>query len=450
MRPLISGLRLIFASIVMLIFATNAAASGASVKPFQHHLSVAQALEDIDQWFNWLHQTHPDLSHSVKNVDEFYDTVAQIKASINAPLNAMQLWQKMAPLNSMLADGHLKVGHGSSSQWRQWISEGVAFFPFEVKILDGHMIVNCDLAEQNSQYKGAKIVSVNGKSATVILNKLLTNTHGDTLAFRENVLQSQFNRLFYMTFGSQETFSIELEHNNKIHNITVKAKSAIPSSLAQQSFADAFNISYSNTTALLTVNTFAWDDFKQFLTYMDNTFSAIKDNKVNHLIIDIRNNGGGNDDMWMAGILRYIADKPYRHFSTYRSKILLKYRDPGQIVGDIEQGENTRLIQPEPELSNFYHGKTSLLIGTGTYSSAIVFANTVQGYDFAKLIGSPTGGRSTQSGGIQFMTLNHSQLQMISPRFLLTRPSGIAQMTPVQPELTLSHAGIPASLKNNL
>ncbi|MBD1581109.1 S41 family peptidase [Pseudoalteromonas sp. S16_S37] len=450
MRPLQNGLRLIFASIAMLIFATNAVASEASVKPFAHHLSVAQALEDIEQWFNWLHQTHPDLSHSVKNVDEFYNTVAQIKASINAPLSAMQLWQKMAPLNSLLADGHLKVGHGSSAQWRQWISEGVALFPYEVQISDGLIIINSELAEQDSQYKGAKIVSVNGKSGEAILNTLLTNTHGDTLAFRENVLQSQFNRLFYMTFGPQDTFSITLERNNNIHNITVKAKAAIPSSLAKQSFAQAFNITYSNTTALLTVNTFAWDDFKQFLDFMDNTFSAIKERNVDHLVIDIRNNGGGNDDMWMAGILRYIADKPYRHFSTYRSKILLKYRDPGQIVGDIEQGENTRLIQPEPELDNFYHGKTSLLIGTGTYSSAIVFANTVQDYHFAQLIGLPTGGRSTQSGGIQFMSLNHSQLQMISPRFLLTRPSGIKQMTPVQSELTLSQANLPKALTSSL
>ncbi|BBN82544.1 hypothetical protein PA25_25290 [Pseudoalteromonas sp. A25] len=441
-----------YCTILLLNFAliNNSLASNAASEPFQHHLSTAQAIEDIDQWFNWLHQTHPDLSHSIADIDKFYEKVAQIKTTINEPLTAMQLWQKMAPLNGMLADGHLKVGHGSSSQWRQWINEGVALFPFEVKVTQGSLIVERELAKQVSQYTGAKIVSINGKSTAVIVRKLLNNTHGDTPAFREHVLQSQFNRLFYMTFGPQKSFTIELEHNQKIHRVKLKAQAAIPSSLAQQSFADAFNITYSNTTALLTINTFAWHDFRQFLDYMDNTFSEIKKRKVNHLIIDIRNNGGGNDDMWMAGVLRYIADKPYKHFSSYRSKILLKYRDPGQIVGNVEQGENTRLIQPQPELDNFYRGKTSLLIGTGTYSSSIVFANTVQDYQFAQLIGTATGGRSTQSGGIQFMSLAHSQLQMISPRFLLTRPSGIKQMTPVQPERSLSQANIPQALSNLL
>nr|MDC2855383.1 hypothetical protein [Ningiella sp. W23] len=73
-------------------------------------------------------------------------------------------------------------------------------------------------------------------------------------------------------------------------------------------------------------------------------------------MIDISNNGGGDDDFWMAGVMRYITDVPYRHFSHYRSKVLLKYRDPGQVAGEIESGENTRFIQPEPKLANFLPG----------------------------------------------------------------------------------------------
>ncbi|OHU88451.1 hypothetical protein BET10_12915 [Pseudoalteromonas amylolytica] len=416
------------------------------VTPFKGLLSVSQAHQDIEQWFNWLHQTHPDLSHSVEDVDAFYQKVAQIKSAIKSPMTAMTLWQHMAPLNSMLADGHIKVGHGSTSQWRQWIVQGTALLPLEVYINDDGIYVARDLGTQTSRYQGAKIESINGISATSMLQLLLTNTHGDTLAFRQSVLESQFNRLFYMTFGPQDSFHINLTHKGKPHSIKLSAKAALPKSLATSTFAEEFNVTYQDNTAILRVNTFAWDGFKQYLTFMDGVFTDIKEKNINHLIIDISKNGGGNDDMWMEGILRYIADKPYRHFSTYRSKILLKYRDPGQIVGNIEQGENTRLIQPDLQLDNFYTGKVSLLIGTGTYSSSVVFANTVQDYKFAQLIGTQTGGRSTQSGGIQFTTLTHSQLQMISPRFLLTRPSGVTQMTPVVPDISLTQASLPENI----
>ncbi|WP_442792711.1 S41 family peptidase [Pseudoalteromonas sp. T1lg23B] len=435
---------------VIFIFCTltsiTSKAQTTSFIPLQTPLSVEQAQQDFEQWFNWLHQTHPDLSHSVKDIDAFYQKVAEIKSTLKAPITAMTLWQAMAPLNSMLADGHIKVGHGSASQWRQWIAQGTALFPLEVHITNDGMYVARDLSAQSSHYQGAKIEAINGKGITSILQTLLENTHGDTLAFRQNVLQDQFNRLFYMTFGPQDSFDIDLVDDNKKHRITLNAKAALPQSLVVSSFAEAFNVTFQDNTAILRVNTFAWDDLKQYLTFMDSIFSDIKAKGISHLIIDISKNGGGNDDMWMAGILRYIADKPYRHFSTYRSKILLKYRDPGQIVGNIEQGENTRLIQPDLQLENFYTGKVSLLIGTGTYSSSIVFANTVQDYQFAQLIGAPTGGRSTQSGGIQFTKLTHSQLQMISPRFLLTRPNGVAQMTPVKPVVSLANANIPANI----
>ncbi|BCO20591.1 hypothetical protein KUC3_34480 [Alteromonas sp. KC3] len=402
--------------------------------PFSQQLTAKQAHSDMEQWFDWLHQTHPDLTHSIKNVDVFYDEYARIKASIVEPLSALALWQKMAPLNSILADGHIKVGHGSSKQWRQWITEGTALFPFEIDIKDGSLFIVRDLSEESSEYKGARIESVNGERATSILNKLLVNTHGDTPQFRGHVLQSQFNRLFFMTYGPHQTFDIELFHKAETQKITVNAKAAIPTHLKKHTFEEVFNVTYDAETALLTLNTFAWDDITQFLQFMDSTFAEIRRRNIGHLIIDIRNNGGGNDDMWMAGILRYIADKPYRHFSFYESKILLKYRDPGQLVGNIERGENTRRIQPELKLENFFRGRTTVLIDTGTYSSSIVFANTLQDYGFAQLVGNPTGGRSTQSGGIQFTQLAHSGLQMISPRFLLIRPSGAKQMTPVVPD----------------
>ncbi|MCF2907186.1 S41 family peptidase [Pseudoalteromonas sp. DL2-H2.2] len=82
------------------------------------------------------------------------------------------------------------------------------------------------------------------------------------------------------------------------------------------------------------------------------------------------------------------------------------------------------------------------LTGPLTYSSSVLFANTVQDYGFATLVGTPAGGRSSQSGGIQFLTLKHTGIRTIAPRFILHRPSGKQQMTPVQPDLAVSQQGL--------
>ena len=44
-----------------------------------------------------------------------------------------------------------------------------------------------------------------------------------------------------------------------------------------------------------------------------------------------------------------------------------------------------------------------------------------------------------QSGGIQFLTLKHTQISAVAPRLVLARPSGEKQMIQVQPNITLTH-----------
>ena len=60
----------------------------------------------------------------------------------------------------------------------------------------------------------------------------------------------------------------------------------------------------------------------------------------------------------------------------------------------------------------------------GTYSSAVLFANTVQDFRFGTLAGEGASVRSTQTGGVQKIALPNTGLVVWSPRFILARPSG--------------------------
>lgn len=84
-----------------------------------------------------------------------------------------------------------------------------------------------------------------------------------------------------------------------------------------------------------------------------------------------------------------------------------------------------------------FDGDVSVVVGKVTYSSAIVFANTMQDFDFADIVGEKSAGYSWQTGGIQFFTLPHSGLKAVSPRFYLVRPSGEGKGLPVLPDTPL-------------
>jgi C-terminal processing protease CtpA/Prc len=175
---------------------------------------------------------------------------------------------------------------------------------------------------------------------------------------------------------------------------------------------------------VLTINEFYWRDKSAFYDFTRNAFTRIRDAGVKTLIIDIRANGGGDDDVWIEGVMPYIASKPYRNGSTYLLRIIEGRQKAGQKVGDVVRGTQDTLYPPQLDNPLRFKGRVYVLIGARTYSSSVLFANVVQDSDFGIIAGVGGAARSTQSGGIQTVKLPNTQMGLVVPRFVLTRPAG--------------------------
>lgn len=407
---------------------------------------------DISSWFDWLHSTHPDLSYTVKDIDKFYKSVSQIKDSINSPLTVLEFWKRISPLNNQLSDGHLIVGHINVPIVKDYISKGGTLFPFEVLFNKNELLIYSNLGGKDSEYKGYVITKINNIPIATIIAPMLLRINGDSDAQREAILQRKFALFYMLIFGECKEFSISIKNGNQDKTILLNGLSELPNFYRKVAFEDNFKFNIlDNQNALLTINEFGWDDKKAYYDFMDSAFMGLKQNNIKHLIIDIRENGGGDDEFWMKGILKYIADKPYRWGSTYRKKIIAKYRDAGEVIGSTITGKIDTLIPVEINSKYKFDGKVSILIGPYTYSSAILFVNTVQDYKFGKLIGEPTGGKSGQTGAIQISKMPNSGLTMITPRFYLERPKGGGQKEPVNPDIKIEYDKLnPDKLINTL
>jgi C-terminal processing protease CtpA/Prc len=93
----------------------------------------------------------------------------------------------------------------------------------------------------------------------------------------------------------------------------------------------------------------------------------------------------------------------------------------------------------EPDLSNPLHfsGKTYVLVGRITYSSAVLFSNVVQDFGFAQLVGAGGYARARQTGGVRNITSPNTGLEFTIPFFALDRPSGIREPALVHPDIVL-------------
>jgi len=160
-----------------------------------------------------------------------------------------------------------------------------------------------------------------------------------------------------------------------------------------------------------------------------NTFNIDEDMKIirpylegiknyNALIIDIRGNGGGDDEYWSKNIVPMLINKPLdeKQYIAYRGGDFLEQFIKNRIGGGYEKlepissiyEENLKCLPPElkedfkyyfeclnhyePENSIGYKGKIYLLIDDGVFSASEAFAIFAKSTGFATLVGNRTSG----------------------------------------------------------
>jgi C-terminal processing protease CtpA/Prc len=148
--------------------------------------------------------------------------------------------------------------------------------------------------------------------------------------------------------------------------------------------AATFNILEGNI-GYLQLNSFGSADVVRIF---DSLFSSIA--KTDALIIDVRNNGGGNGQNGFE-ILGCLTDKPF-----YPGKAAIRaYHPVGRAWGNPE-GAEINGYDWKPYKPTRYTKPVAVLTSGATYSAAEDFTATFQGMKRGVVIGEPTGGSTGQ------------------------------------------------------
>ncbi len=381
-------------------------------------LTPAQMSDDIDALINGAIERHPDLSEYA-DIDNLLNYATQLKSQVNKPLSRTEFFKVIGQLNHQFKDGHSFL-IWPYQEYQLAKEKGNKPFPFDVALTNTQQLV----LAKDYQYQtttlaaGEVITAINGVPVPKLMETLQQYTGGETKRLRQHIVARRLPSMLWAVNGWQNTFTMQTEQQTVHIDNAQQWQSSVPNE------KDFYWKKISDNTAYMYLAHF---DVKPstFEEFVDTSFAEIKSQSLTNLIIDVRNNPGGNTDT-VTYLSRYLAHKPFRLVHSVHEKLNQDNRGWFNYKGNIGEVIQTNWSDWEEPISadTAFKGKTYLLTGPISYSAAIVFATTLQDNQFATLIGQATGGYANQTAQGNLFNLPHSQLRAYIATRLLVRPSG--------------------------
>jgi hypothetical protein len=329
---------------------------------------------------------------------------AQTLATLNRPLDARGFFLAAAPLFAALNDGHVALGLGYA--FEQWGNAGGKMFPLLLTFAGDELYI--DTPTDETLTKGTQIESIDGVAARAIVEDVVALQGGQTALLRRAFAPSLMRQFYYARYGERAAFEVVARlpdgrrierHANavtydELHRNTIDP-AASPYAFTRIAGGRIGYIEYRQCR-----------DIERFKTFLKATFTSIARTPVDGLVIDIRQNSGG-DSTLNAELWKYIASKPFsdggpvmmkvssrlkREYGFFRYN--MQYFPPAWFVrdGSLLTQDYTWIATIRPGRNALrYRGPVYLLIGTKTFSSALGCAQEAKDYRLATLVGQETG-----------------------------------------------------------
>ncbi|MBL8512879.1 MAG: hypothetical protein JNJ55_02730 [Betaproteobacteria bacterium] len=389
-------------------------------------LTPEDTARDLSVLRQALIETHPGLTRhqSRETLDRAFES---LQTRARQPMDSVAFYREIALLLASIRCDHTKAEVPAAlSAWRE---KNTSHLPFRFRLFGDRMFVQSSGARQAALPRGTEILSLNGQPVAGILAKLrpAMSIDGRTEASRtakleadSDLMGSGFDHFYPVHFGFPREWVLEtmVPGDAVPRSITMKPLTyadwqSLPwtSEVKAGEFYKSVTWRLSGKNAMLRVDTFVnYRNPVDAMRFYAAFFAQLKENKTEHLIIDLRNNGGGSDDAATAlashlleGEFTYTKPSLQRairfgdwqqHVQTWGDRKALfeppesDFRKPPE-SGFFERAEPARKYLAAPDR---FGGKVTVLTGPRNASGATMLIAKLKDAKRVTLVGEATGG----------------------------------------------------------
>jgi len=348
--------------------------------PLDTVLTGEQAREDLFFMMECLESRHPAWLEEESEIPQLVQ--AQFDKELEAigeETTVLELYQAASRITSVMRDGHT---------WVRWRGED--------KYVDD---VTQFTDSENT------VIAINGEPLVDIYNRFLGLFQYELepyarATFANVLIRENYLRLMGVDTADGVTFTFESENGQQFdeHYTFVPAEEI----KGNDSNADedykwvSYEIDAENSVAIFTLNECIYND--EYCAVVEEFFGEVEKNNVENIVVDLRENGGGNS---------MVADE------------FLRYLDIDQYNGwgsDIRFGwyvlRNRDIVCKNDRTGTDFDGKVYVLTATETFSAAMDFAMLIGDNDIGVIVGEASGNRPDAYGDCLYFQMPNSKLGM--------------------------------------
>jgi Peptidase family S41 len=431
----------------------------------QYKKFTSQQLEDdLSLLIKTVENVHPNPYHDISK-ENFYKLVDSVRKHFSDSMTTVDAWPLFAKIIASYNEGHSTLGYPDELQ-QSIRNDSIKIFPVLMKEFDGeYWVARYDLSADSAIAIGDRITKINGVAAKELMERFTSLCGGLSNWRNIQVLRDFSGTLALHNINSP--YQIEYLHNGEKHEVLIqgipvsqllaKAAEVRKRNAVQQVQANYIFTRIDGNTGYL--NFRSMKDLPVFNKFLDSIFTDIKNNPVEGLIVDLRQNGGGNSVLGQS-LLHYITDKPYRMGAGSKWKVSDEYKafineqakiNPVYASGsfksylDKKSGElisrlDGKTYKPGKNRLR-YEGKICVLIGPNTFSSANMLTNAIKDYQLATLIGEATGEPGNDYGELYWNNLPNTQLKFYTCSKQFIRANGdVNDPNPIFPDIEIKQS----------
>ncbi|RZS93559.1 S41 family peptidase [Aquimarina brevivitae] len=408
-------------------------------------------LEDLLYLKTSLEKAHYNL-YTYITEEAFNENYTKVRTSITQDsLTILETTSLLQAVISKANNGHTEIPFPGAT-YGAYANAGGTLFPLELAFENGKALIRKNLSTNDSLQIGSEVITINKRSINDILYQIYPLISAERRYFKLAKLELfSFPRYYWQAFGEQKFFDVEVKENGIVKKYKLDAVDAIKGFEIKRNeiFQLDREFGFIEGAAYLRPGNFSGDK-EQYKRFIDSSFTAFKTKKSPNLIIDLRNNLGG-DDSFSDYLVSYIAHKPFRWCSkfTLKTSAILKRHvketyDVSQPFwksvlshdnGSIYKYEFD-LYQPQPETKR-YQGKVYVLVNRQSHSQSAVTAAQIQDYSFATIVGEETGDFPSLLASQYGFNLPNTGINVKIAKGYIVRINGSKKPEGVQPDIII-------------